>query len=63
MYRILAIIPYIMLIVAIPYVNHEEPYIFGLPFLLFWISLWVVLSSLIMLLIYKIEHKNEKEQE
>lgn len=63
MYRLLAIVPFIMLIAVIPYVNREEPYIFGLPFLLFWIALWVVLSSLIMLLIYWLEYKNKGEEE
>lgn len=62
MYRLLAFIPFIMLIVAIPCVNREEPYILGLPFLLFWIALWVVLSSLTMLIVYLLDTDNRQPE-
>jgi hypothetical protein len=44
----LAVIPPIALLGGIPFVNHVEPYVLGLPFLLFWIVLWVVLTSVTM---------------
>ena len=37
-------IPIAALTVAIPFVNRVEPRVFGLPFLLFWIGLWVFLT-------------------
>jgi hypothetical protein len=39
-----AAIPFAALTVAIPFVNRVEPRILGLPFLLAWITVWVVLS-------------------
>lgn len=57
MYRLLAVIPFITLVFVIPYINREEPYIFGLPFLLFWIAVWVLISSIIMWFIYWLEYK------
>jgi hypothetical protein len=44
----LAVIPPVALLGGIPFVNRVEPYVLGLPFLLFWIVLWVVLTSVTM---------------
>ncbi|MEH7335605.1 DUF3311 domain-containing protein, partial [Neobacillus drentensis] len=38
----LAIIPFIGFLGGIPFVNKVNPYILGMPFILFWIVLWVV---------------------
>ena len=45
----LAAIPPIMLTLAIPFVNREEPRIFGFPFLLAWMVLWVTVTPLFLL--------------
>ncbi|MEH7081767.1 DUF3311 domain-containing protein [Neobacillus drentensis] len=42
---ILAIIP---IIGAFTVVNRIEPYIFGLPFIVFWATAWLVLTSLFL---------------
>ena len=47
-YRFLAVLPAIGLIAGIPFANRVEPYVLGLPFLLFWIVAWVVATSAIM---------------
>ncbi|GAC1387732.1 MAG: DUF3311 domain-containing protein [Vulcanimicrobiaceae bacterium] len=52
---VLALIPIAMLSIAIPLVNQIEPRIFGLPFILAWILLWVILTPLFLLAIYRIE--------
>lgn len=44
----LAVVPPVALLSGIPFVNRVEPYVLGLPFLLFWIVLWVVLTSITM---------------
>jgi len=44
----LAVIPPVALLAGIPFANRVEPYVLGLPFLLFWIVLWVVLTSVTM---------------
>jgi Protein of unknown function (DUF3311) len=41
---VLAGIPIAALTIAVPFVNRVEPRIFGLPFVLFWLTAWVVLT-------------------
>ncbi len=45
----LAAIPPIMLTLAIPFVNREEPRVFGFPFLLAWMVFWVAVTPLFLL--------------
>lgn len=54
---ILGAIPFITLVFALPFVNRVEPVILGLPFLLFWILSWVVLTPFILLAAYFCEKK------
>lgn len=54
---ILGAIPFITLVFALPLVNRIEPVLFGLPFLLFWILSWVVLTPFILLVAYFLEKK------
>lgn len=55
---LLAVIPFATLVFALPLVNRREPFILGLPFLLFWIVAWVVLTPLILFIAYRLEKKN-----
>ena len=55
LHRWLALVPPIALLGGIPFANHVEPHVFGLPFLLFWIVLWVVLTGPVMGLIYAVD--------
>lgn len=41
---------------GVPLANRVEPYVFGLPFLLFWIVAWVVITAGVMGLIYVLDH-------
>jgi hypothetical protein len=52
---LLALVPIAMLTIAIPFVNHVEPRLFGLPFLLVWILAWIVLTPGVMLLIRRMD--------
>jgi hypothetical protein len=54
---ILGAIPFITLVFALPLVNRIEPMILGLPFLLFWILFWVILTPLILFVAYILEKK------
>ena len=54
---ILGAIPFIMLVLALPLVNRIHPVIFGLPFILFWILAWVMLTPLVLLFAYRLEKK------
>ena len=52
-----ALIPFVMLVLALPFVNRVKPFVFGLPFLLFWIVLWVFLTPFILMAAYWAEKK------
>ena len=60
---VFAAIPFITLVFALPIVNRLEPVILGLPFLLFWILLWVVLTPPILFLAYLCEKKFNQTDE
>ncbi|MDN3017511.1 DUF3311 domain-containing protein [Paenibacillus sp. BSR1-1] len=60
---ILAIIPFIGFLGGIPFVNKVNPYILGMPFILFWIVLWVVITSGLMAIIFNLDPKNRRENE
>jgi len=47
-YHALAALPTIGLLAGIPFANRVEPFVLGLPFLLFWIVVWVVITSVVM---------------
>jgi len=56
-------IPYLTMVLALPFVNRIEPMILGFPFLLFWILFWVAMTPPILLLAYLCEKKfNPKEE-
>jgi xanthosine utilization system XapX-like protein len=56
--RVLAALPFIGMLVGVPFVNRVEPLVLGMPFVLAWIVMWVVLSSIIMAIIYKLDPTN-----
>jgi hypothetical protein len=52
----LAALPFAGILVGIFFANRTEPFVLGLPFALFWVTLWVVLTAAIMALIYRLDH-------
>jgi hypothetical protein len=54
---ILGAVPFITLVFALPLVNRVHPVILGLPFLLFWILLWVLLTPAILFAAYILEKR------
>jgi hypothetical protein len=50
---LLAVLPFIGILVGTPFVNRVEP------FILFWIVMWVVLSSIIMAIVYAVDPANK----
>ena len=51
----LSALPFIGVLVGIFFANRVEPYVLGLPFALFWVVLWVVLTAAIMGLVYRLD--------
>lgn len=56
-------IPFLALVFALPFVNRLEPIILGLPFILFWIILWVFLTPFILMAAYRLEKKFDRDGE
>jgi hypothetical protein len=60
---ILGAIPFITLVFALPLVNRIKPVVFGLPFILFWILCWVILTPFILFIAYTLERKLNKSED
>jgi hypothetical protein len=58
-FKLLLIIPFIGMCVLLPIANRIEPFILGVPFLLFWIVLWMILSSIVLLIVYILDPTNK----
>ncbi len=52
-----AVLPILALIGALPFVNRLEPTVFGLPFVLFWILGWVLLTPLCLAATYYLRER------
>ncbi|MDM5337509.1 DUF3311 domain-containing protein [Fictibacillus enclensis] len=56
----LALIPFIGLLGGTYFANKVTPYIFGMPFLLGYCVIWVVITTVIMVIIYKLDPRNRE---
>lgn len=54
---LLVAIPIAAMTVAVPLVNRIEPRIFGLPFLLWWLIVWVLLAPVFLWTIGRLERR------
>lgn len=52
-----ALVPVIALTIAVPFVNRLYPTVLGLPFVLFWIVLWVMLTPVFIWLVGRLERR------
>ncbi|PWI58290.1 DUF3311 domain-containing protein [Sulfoacidibacillus thermotolerans] len=57
--RWLALVPVLGILIGVSFANHVTPYVLGMPFLFFYIVLWVILSALSMAVIYKWDPQNQ----
>jgi hypothetical protein len=60
--RWLALLPFIGMLGGPIVHNDVQPLIFGMPFPLGWITVWVVLSAVIMAIIYALDPINREDQ-
>ena len=58
----LALIPFAAFFVGVPLANRVEPFVLGLPFLLFWIVACVVATSAIMWLLATLDRRERAER-
>ncbi len=62
-YHVLALLPTVGLLGGVTFANRVEPYVLGLPFLLFWVVMWVVATSGIMALITTLDSRHPEDME
>ena len=58
--RWLAVLPCLGFLLGTPFTNTVEPYVLGLPFVLFWQVLWVVLGGVVMGVVYLLDPANRR---
>ncbi|RAS22339.1 DUF3311 domain-containing protein [Paraburkholderia bryophila] len=58
--RVLAALPFVGILLGVPFVNRVEPLMLGMPFVLAWIVMWVVLSAVIMAVVYRLDPSNRQ---
>ncbi|WP_299088940.1 DUF3311 domain-containing protein [uncultured Metabacillus sp.] len=55
LYGILVVLPFILMLGAIPFVNRIDPIILGLPFFHFWLFLGMVITPICTFVIYRLQ--------
>jgi Protein of unknown function (DUF3311) len=61
--RFLAVLPYIGMLGGVFFFNRVQPLVLGLPLLLAWLVLWVLLTSAVMGIIYVCDPANRRVPE
>ena len=61
--RLLAALPFIGILLGVPFVNRVEPLVLGMPLVLAWIVFWVVMSAVIMAVVYRLHPTNRRSVE
>lgn len=59
MRALLFIIMFVGNILIIPFVNHIHPVILSMPFFLFWLLIWMIITPILTYFIYRIDNKNK----
>jgi hypothetical protein len=60
--RLLAALPFIGILLGVPFVNRVEPLVLGMPLVLAWIVMWVVLTAVIMTVVYLLDPANRPRE-
>jgi membrane protein required for beta-lactamase induction len=58
-----AVIPALALVAGLPFANRLEPVVFGLPFLLFWILGWVVVTPAFLAVAYVLDLPSDDQSQ
>jgi uncharacterized protein DUF3311 len=58
----LSALPFLGILVGIFFANRTEPYVLGLPFALFWVTLWVLITAAIMAVVYRLDQRGERDR-
>ncbi|MFC7393161.1 DUF3311 domain-containing protein [Scopulibacillus cellulosilyticus] len=60
--HLLSILPFLGILVGIIFANRVTPYVLGMPFMIFYLLLWLVLTSIILAVVYKFDPQNKGEE-
>ncbi|WP_406589670.1 DUF3311 domain-containing protein [Bacillus atrophaeus] len=60
---LLSILPFIGMLCFLPFVNRVEPFVFSMPFIMFWVAIWTVLTSVILGIMYKLDPRNKEDDQ
>jgi Protein of unknown function (DUF3311) len=63
MVRALAVLPFLAMLVGPFFVNRVTPSILGMPFLLAWLVVWILLTAAIMAIIFRLDPANQDGSE
>jgi hypothetical protein len=58
-YRWLAVLPPLGMLGGVPFVNRARPLVLGLPPLMAWIILWILLTPIVLGVIFALDRANE----
>jgi Protein of unknown function (DUF3311) len=58
MVRLLAVLPFLAMLVGPFFLNRATPAILGMPFLLAWFVAWTLLTAVIMAVIFRLDPAN-----
>lgn len=62
LYSIITIIPFLMLIFPLFEIgNRATPIVMGLPFSFFWVILWIVITFIALLILYRFDPEKDGE--
>ena len=59
----LAVVPCVIMLIGPVVHNQVYPFILGMPFPLGWVTVWIVLTALIMGLVYLIDPANKGDEQ
>lgn len=57
----IGLVPFLGMCFSVPWWDRVSPMVLGLPFNLFWLLLWIVLSSVCMAIANRIEERHKKK--
>lgn len=58
---VIGLIPFIAMCFSVPLWDRLYPFIFSMPFNLFWLVLWIILTPVFMWGAYKIEYSSQQK--
>ncbi|UOE58340.1 DUF3311 domain-containing protein [Priestia filamentosa] len=59
----LSMLPFIGMLGFLSLVNRVEPYVLGMPFIMFWVVLWAMLTSVTMAIVFRFDPANKEDTE